>query len=173
MHLFTPEKEVTGLEIPKFKACNACACAGEIKDAKIAPDLELVMDQVVGIGLGEDPSNPALDERLRALAQQQGSVWEPGSPDSDAQPPQPPAAPALQVRPLPPARMHASCHHTLGHVSRHSWHCGNSVLGLGAGLLHSNCGNVPGCRIKAAWKRARYLSSCEYEGMYEYSTCVY
>jgi hypothetical protein len=35
------------------------------------------MDQAVGIGLGEEPSNPALDARLRALAEQQGSVWEP------------------------------------------------------------------------------------------------
>jgi hypothetical protein len=51
--------------------------AGETKDSKIAHDLELVMDQAVGIGLGEEPSNPALDARLRALAEQQGSVWEP------------------------------------------------------------------------------------------------
>lgn len=134
--LYTRKGSVTTGEIPKDKACNAWACAGEIKDAKIAPDLELVMDQVVGIGLGEDPSNPALDDRLRALAQQQGSVWEPGSPDSDAQPAQPPAALPLQVRPLPPARMHAARHHTLRHVLRHNWCCAASVFGLAASLLH-------------------------------------
>ena len=69
-----------------FKVRGAC-CAGEIKDAKIAPGLELVMDQVVGIGLGEECHNPALDARLRTLAQQQGSVWEPDSPDGDTPPP--------------------------------------------------------------------------------------
>lgn len=62
-----------------------------MKDAKLAPDLELVMDQVVGIGLGEEPANPALDDRLQALAAQQGTQWEP-SPSPDDSPEQPNSA---------------------------------------------------------------------------------
>jgi hypothetical protein len=45
-----------------------------MRDPALAPELERVMNQAVGINLGEEHARD-LDARLASLAQQQGSVW--------------------------------------------------------------------------------------------------
>ena len=46
-----------------------------MKDPTLGPELERVMDQAVGIGLGMEPP-PVVDDRLRVLASAQGTRWD-------------------------------------------------------------------------------------------------
>lgn len=46
-----------------------------MKDPSVGADLERVMDQAVGIGLGQEPP-AAVEARLRALATAQGTRWD-------------------------------------------------------------------------------------------------
>ena len=49
-------------------------CAAEMRDASLASELERMMNQAVGISLGEAPA-AALDKRLAGIARLQGSHW--------------------------------------------------------------------------------------------------
>jgi hypothetical protein len=48
--------------------------ADEAKDPALVAELERIMDQAVGMSLGEEHAG-ALDARLKTLASQQGTVW--------------------------------------------------------------------------------------------------
>jgi hypothetical protein len=48
--------------------------ADEAKDPALVAELERIMDQAVGMSLGEEHA-AALDIRLKTLASQQGTVW--------------------------------------------------------------------------------------------------
>lgn len=77
-------------------SCMECHAA-EMRDPVLAPELERVMNQAVGISLGEAHAGN-LDARLATLAHQQGSVWA----TTDALPVKASvAAPVLKVGPRP------------------------------------------------------------------------
>lgn len=73
--------------------------AGEMKDPTVGADLERVMDQAVGISLGQEPP-AAVDARLRALAAAQGTRWDADSSEVS------PVVSALQAMPVRPAHPH-------------------------------------------------------------------
>lgn len=74
--------------------------AGEMKDPAVGADLERVMDQAVGISLGQEPP-AAVGARLRALAAAQGTRWDADSEEAS------PVVGALQSMPVRPAPLRA------------------------------------------------------------------